>query len=136
MALINSIGGEQFLTLEGQTERFRRQIEVIQRRGIDGVSIWNMGIRGTPFTLRSKVDAPNKNLARSKYVGYTAMIGNGVYDLFWSSLFMATEGIQVAVLDVRPVDIRRILTSSGGINPPSLGWCECDWDLIAIDMSP
>jgi hypothetical protein len=131
----NRIGTFTFISLMGQPLNLAEEVEVITRKGVDGIAASRTGTRGKQFTLRSSVDAPNKQQAREYVEQYRALIGADPVGLVWSDLDMAIEEFYVLVLDVRPVEVTRLLSATTGLNPPSLGWVECDWDLIAIDSN-
>ena len=130
--MTNSIGEFQFLALHGDPEPLKEQTVVLARPGVTGVAVWKTGVRGVRFTLRSVVDAESFEAARQLFADYKGSIGQDPVSLIWSDLALDGEGFQVIVLDVRPASIRGILGGVGGLNPPSLGWCECDWDLVAV----
>jgi hypothetical protein len=131
--MVNQIGDFAFLTLRGQPETVRQQLELIVRPGVAGVGLWKRGMIPTPFHLRSAVDAPDKEAARSFYKLYCRLIGANPVSLVWSDLDLTSgEGYGFSVLKVIPVLITALANSSGGLNPPSLGWIECDWELVPI----
>jgi len=134
----NRIGDFQFLALHGAPVGLSEQLLVLSRPSVDGVAIWKLGRRGRPFSLRSVVDATSFEAARAMHDRYLGLKGADPVDLVWSDIELTTEKIMVAVLDVRPVPgrTRSMLTLVGGLNPPSLGWVECDWDLIAVGIAP
>ena len=130
---VNKIGPYAFITLRGQPDALKQRLEIVMRRGVNGVGLFRTGIRGEPFSLESAVDAASKAAARTYFRNYKQLIGADPVDLIWSDLELETGGgFQVAVLDVVPLDIRTLASSSGGLNPPSLGWIEARWKLIPI----
>ena len=129
---VNSIGDFEFLLLEGNPEPLKQQLEVLSRAGVDGVQVTRTGTRGAKFTVQSRTDAADRTAARALFASYCELIGKDPVPMTWWQIAMGGESFQVAVLDVRPVKIARVLTASGGLNNGSLGWCVCDWDLIAI----
>jgi len=134
--MANSIGSFEFLTLSGNHEPLKQECVVMSRPGVNGVAVWLTGGRGAKLTLRSAVDAADLEAARDLYVAYTGLIGADPVALVWCNLYAADENFNVIVLDVRPVSIKAIMGGVGGLNPPSLGWCECDWDVIAVPVTP
>lgn len=127
-----SIGTFTFLALDGHPVPPRDECVVLTRPGVEGAAVWRSGARGTRFTLRSFVDAKDLEAARGLYAGYLAAIGGDPLELTWYDLKSTDEGYKVVVLDCRPAEIKAIIGGVGGLNPPSEGWCECDWDLIAV----
>jgi hypothetical protein len=134
--MTHSIGAFTFVTLAGDPSPLKQQTLVLARPGVDGVAVWLLGTRGEKFTLRSAVDAGSFSDARGLFTQYKALIGGDPVKLVWNGLKMEDETFAVIVLDVRPVSIRRILGGVGGLNAPSQGWCECDWDLVAVEQAP
>lgn len=125
---LNSIAGYQFLAIDGLPQGLREQVELVERQGLDGTAIWRTGRRGTRFTLTSKVDQPSLPAAFAAYNGYASLVAAGAVPLVWSGVSLGLFD----VLDVRLQDARAIRSATGGINPPSLAWLSCEWDLIAV----
>ncbi|HEY4760950.1 MAG TPA: hypothetical protein VIH42_10260 [Thermoguttaceae bacterium] len=130
--MLYKIGNFRFLALQGNPDVFKEQLEVIMRPGVDGLAIWQTGSRGRPFTLRSVVDAVDIFHARNLFYEYAQLIGADPVIMIWSDMSTLNDDCKVAVLDVRAAVIRSILGGVGGLNPPSHGWCECDWDLVLL----
>jgi hypothetical protein len=128
------IGPHRFLSLDGVPPVRARQGEIVVRPGVDGLSFWIHGTRGVPFTVRSRVDYESKAAAMAKRVEYSQLVLAGRQVLVWGDYPLTSDGddARVMVLDVRPVfgGCGELLLSSGGLNPPSLGYLECDWDLV------
>jgi len=131
---VNQIGPFYFLSLSGQIEGLKAELEVLARPGVAGVGLWNTGRRGRPYTVRSEVDAQDEGQARDMYGAYTQLIGADPVPIVWLNLALGYEGYLVAVLDVRLLDIRRLGGATPGLNPPSAGFIACEWDLIAIPV--
>lgn len=128
----NSLGDFSFIALLGNREPPRQQLEIEARPSVDGLTIIRTGSRGTPFRLRSQVDAASYNAAWTTFRSYLGLISADPVVLTQGGIVSTAEGYKVQVLDVRPVRIGPIKTASGGLNAPSLGWVECDWDLVAV----
>jgi len=136
MSVENRIGTHEFIELEGNPETVKRQVMALVRAGVDGTTLVDEGRRGPPFTLRSKVDMPDLLEARAAYASYCELIGDDPVELVWQDLDLASESLLVAVLNVtQEVCVPLAFASSGGLNPPSLGWLECTWTLIAIETT-
>jgi len=134
---MNRIGQFLFLVLLGQPEVHDKQtVSLVSRPGVDGVGLWLRGSRGRQFTMRSKVDAVNLAAARALYAQYHGLVGEDPVEMVWAGCSSTAEGYKVAVIDVRPVGVRGILGGVGGLHPPSRGWAEYEWDLVAIDDNP
>lgn len=128
----NSIGDFTFIALLGGREPPREQLEIEARPSVDGLTIIRTGSRGTPFRLRSQVDAASYNGAWTTFRQYLALIKSDPVVLTQGGIVSTAEGFKVQVLNVHPVKIGPIKSASGGLNTPSLGWLECDWDLVAV----
>src|SRR4051812_42124731 len=98
-AQLNSIGGFSFLEILGFPEREKMQLEPVMRPGIDGVGIWELGTRGTPFPCRTIVDAPDVSTALATFAAYADLIGEDPQTLVWRNV--AIGGYRYQVLDVR-----------------------------------
>lgn len=138
MVVLNEIGPFNFISLAGNPEAVREEVELVRRAGVDGVGIWRIGQRGRPFTLRSFVDAPTIGEARLLFshrdAGYVSLIGTDPVSLLWTDIRLdPVEGVLVAVLDVRQVECFRIApTATGGLNASPQAFLICDWDLVLI----
>jgi len=134
--MTDRIGQCEFIALHGNPEGPRRLTELLSRPGVDGVAVWELGVRGTRFTLRSGVDLPSVQWAEYVMERYHELIGADPVQLVHGRIDYAPCGWQVAVLDVRRVRAVALLKSVGGLaqNAPSLGWLECDWDLVAVPV--
>lgn len=129
-----SIGPFAFISLDGVPPPVCQQPEVVAHPGVDSLSVWRTGKRGRPFTVRSRVDCASKAAAFALRKQYTEQIATGPHLMTWSDQLLVSEQAQVIVLDVRPGQVQELLGSSGGLNPPSLGWLECEWDLILVEV--
>ncbi|MGE3666637.1 MAG: hypothetical protein AB7G51_08440 [Steroidobacteraceae bacterium] len=128
------LGPFAFLSLDGVPDTVRQEVEVIAHPGVDSVSVWRMGKRARPFTCRSRVDCESKAAGFALRKEYSELIATGPHELVWSDQLLVTEQAQVIVLDVRPDEVQELLGSSGGLNPPSLAWLACEWDLILVEV--
>lgn len=132
---VNWIGSRAFLTLDGVPRGIGDSGVVLSRPGVDGSAVWLTGERGKPFTLRSSIDAFDLAYAMQLYAAYRQMVGELV-DLIWNGLEMTNSTTQIIVVDVTPVDGRVFAMTGGvgGLSPPSKGWIECDWKLVAVTV--
>jgi len=134
----NSIGSFQFLSLRGSVERPSQQLDrPIARAGVDGIGLWQTGVRGRPFQLRSMVDAPGIENARMFFAAYRLLIGGDLQILVQDGHnFFVAEGFKAEVLDVRLIELKKILNAVGGAFSPSSAKLVCNWTLIAVDPTP
>lgn len=123
------IGPFQFVVLKGNPLLPTEQVELIQRPGVPGVGMLRTGVRGTPFTLLSKVDAPSVDDAHYLIRQYESIVGGDPVQLVKDSIWY---GPLCFVLAVRSVDVRAIVGGVGGLNEESYAWAEAEWDLVAI----
>ena len=131
--MTNQIAGYDFIELEGHPEVPRSQLTVLTRAGVDGFTIINEGMRGTPFVLRSKVDCQSMLAGEQSYRELCELIGDDPVEITWQDIDLE---LSYAVLDVKKVVLRALVGAVGGLNYPSLAWLECDWTLIAVDTEP
>lgn len=129
----NSIGQHHFLFLEGHPVPPSQQLEKpTERKGVAGVAVAKTGVRGTRFTLRSKVDQLDLATAKATFKEYLALKNEGSQTLVQDDYQFAGNNWEVIVLDVREAVCRAILTQTGGLNNDSKAWLEADWDLVAV----
>ena len=131
MAGVFQIGPHTFLTLDGTPPMREQEGQIIVRPGVAGLAFWLTGERGQPFTLVSRVDCASKADALAKRYEYRQLVLAGKQSLIWGDHNLETEdGAKVMVLAVRPQRLGELLVSSGGLNSPSLGYLDCEWDLV------
>lgn len=132
MALpVFKLGAFDFLSIDGVPPVRQTEGQLVVRPGVDGVACWLTGQRGQPFTVRTRVDCQSRADALAKRYAYAQLSFAGKQKLIWSDYAVETEdGAQVLVLAVRMIQLGALLASSGGLNPPSLGYLDCEWDLI------
>lgn len=128
----NSIGGFQFIQLAGTLRLPTSAIAVFTRPGVDGVTLVDDGKRGTPFVLRSMVDAASYSAALDEYALYRDSVGLPEVDIVWQDVNLSTYAT-FHVLDVNLVECRAIVGGTGGLYPPSTGWLVAEWTLIASE---
>jgi hypothetical protein len=129
MAGENSIGEFEFLALLGEVEAVRQVIELDERPGTNGTTVTWTGRKGKPFQLISQVDAVDYAHARTLYNLYLTLTDSNPVPIVQGGV--PSEIVQV--LDVQPLRIGALAGSAGQrIHPPSKGWCECLWTLVAV----
>ena len=136
MAIIqNQIDEFTFIDLAGMPDVVKNQVAVLERHGVDGTTIVKTGKRGAPFTLRSKVDAEDLAAGLQAFNDYTSLLdtdpetGHPV-DITYQDQDLSTGGLSFIVLDVKLAVLKAISGPSGGLNPPSRAWLECDWTIV------
>lgn len=129
----NAIGEFQFIYLSrafsGPVEQLVREV----RSGVAGVTLWKTGKRAEPFSVLSKVDAPDCDSAESLLHEYEALVGRQAVPVTWYGKNLAP--LQVVVLGVEPLEegVCQTLLGIGGTLGNSHGYCACVWHLQPID---
>jgi len=131
----NQIDAFAFISLDGNPQALKKQLTPLARAGVDGTTLLDEGSRGRAFTLRSKVDQANVTTGWRTLQEYKDLIGTDPVDLIWNDAELSEDTVQVAVLDVTLARLVALAGGTGGLNPPSLAWLECDWTLLPIDVS-
>lgn len=126
------IGDFLFIALHGHPGLPKEQPQVVARGGVDGVGIWRTGVRGAPFQMISQVDMPSLNAAKTLFAAYAGWIAQDPVVLIQDDYDYSAQGWQVVVLDVELRQCHALVTSDGGINPPSLAYLEVAWTLQAV----
>jgi hypothetical protein len=129
-----SFGDETFLDITGFPELYQQQLEPVVRAGIDGTGFWETGSRGRPFSIRTAVDAASLAEAFATYARYCEFPAADPKPMVYADIDLEGYGYQFQALSVRPIAICALAAASGGLNPPSLGWCEAEWQLVAVQM--
>ncbi|MBL9125832.1 MAG: hypothetical protein JNG90_19480 [Planctomycetaceae bacterium] len=131
----NAIGNFEFISLREVPFGLSRQLELIERAGVNGTGIRRTGIRGRPIQLRSHVDTPDTASAIEQLELYRALIGADAVNLIWNDVPSYDAGYAVVVLDVVPVTARGVVSAVGGLLGGGLGRLEADWTLQPVPLS-
>lgn len=130
----NSIGTFEFIALLGELEKPQQTLEIDQRAGTLGTTVTWTGRKGKPFQLISQVDAVDYIGARTLYDLYTELKDSEPVDVVQGGVPSGASNFLCQVLDVQPLRIGVLAAAVGqAINPPSRGYIECLWTLIAIE---
>ena len=133
MALWNQIGPFRFLDLIGGIVLPQSMASLLERPGVDGLGLKFEGVRGRPFQLHSKVDAFDLADAHQAGRNYQQLVNNGfIYSIAQQGVDYTNFGVEFAVLEVANLRVSGRLLTMGGLFPPSLGWIEADWTLVAV----
>jgi len=129
------IGDHLFLSA-GFPEPVKERPLLMDRPGVEGSAIWLTGQRGKRYTVITKTDAHNLDHATELFAQYRALIGADPVEMIWAGLPMTNETTKIAVLDVRtaPGYPVRMAAATPSLFPPSLGYIECEWDLVTIPI--
>lgn len=129
----NSLGDFQFLAILGHPMALRQHLELDQRNGVAGTEFTKLALKGDPFQILTQVDMPTFDDCLIMYhLQYAAAVDDDPLPLVYHDVTLSTFGYDFKVLNVTPARIQRISSAKGGLYPPSLGWLECVWDLIAV----
>lgn len=132
------IGDFQFINLSRHPGRPYENVSLERKPGNDGVTAWQLGKAGEPFTCISSVNAADVAAAEALLIGYQALIGQNPVMMTWASLNQAA--IRVLVLNVQPLDggLFATLTSVGGVvanGVNTAGFLYAQWTLIPLDVA-
>ena len=127
-----------FISLHGSVERPSEQVlGPMVRPGVNGTGLWKTGVRGRPFRLRSMVDQYNLLFARTLFATYRGLIGEAPQILVQDGYnFNFAEYFRAAVLDVRLIEVKSILSGVGGFYAAPGAKLVCEWTLIAVFNYP
>jgi len=108
-------------------------LEIIQRPGVDGLTILELGIAGRPFQMRSEVDCLNESDAFATFVGYTSLrLREDPVPLLWRGIDFSAASYFLVVLNVRATFIGTVGLVSGGFFEGGSGWLEAEWELLPV----
>jgi hypothetical protein len=127
-----SIAHHRFLDLAPAPDFPRLALEPVERPGVDGTAFWEVARRGQTCVCRSRVDRRDVQDALDTFDAYCRTGDDGPVSVTWADLDTQTYGVKYQVLDVRIADLRATAPGSGGLNPPSGAWLECDWTLKPV----
>ena len=126
-----SIGGESVLRMIGQIEPGSGEmLQNITRPGVDGTAYRKVGKRGAPFQITTVVDLGSDAAVKAAVSTYKGLQGTLV------TLVTENSGTytNVAVLAVREVGTRMVLTPVGGVSGGS-HLLTCQWVLQMTETS-
>ena len=136
MALWNQIGPFVFLDLIGGVLLPQQGAELLERPGVDGAGLKLIGKRSAPFTLHSRVDALTVGDAHDAAANYQALANDGFsYGLAQHGVDFGIYGVEFLVLKVANARVGGRMLVMGGLHPPSLGWIEAEWTLLAVRIN-
>lgn len=138
---MNSLGPFSFIQLSRPGDRsappelVKLGTEIIQRPGVNGTGLMQLGRRGMPFELDGLVDIPTEAGISLAMGQYTAAIGSTLA-LVWGGIdFEAAFSVNYLVLDVDTLSVRRLAAASGGLNTPTGQFLLTSrWQLCAVEV--
>ena len=132
---VNMIGEHKFLRIEGALEALKTQTETQQRRGVDGVSIWDTGKRGVPIRLRAQVDVDDRNAGQEELEKYTRLIGKNPVNITWNDFPFEGQNVKFAILNVTRASRGgnvNIKTAVGGLSDNAGALVTSIWTVIPV----
>lgn len=124
-----SIGSFNFIDMSEFPPSTRESVEVETRAGVNGHSLWLTGKRGMPFSVRTIVDVATVTAGGLLMAQYEAVVGSQATVVYAGVPFNKTFD----VLNVAPVENRKILLGIGGVSGTSGALLVADWSLVAIE---
>ena len=139
---IHSIGPFNFITLDGggpggPPQIARERSMLVQRPGVNGTGVIQLGTKGRPFQMRSVVDTTSVAAGHDLQALYAAACNDALYAIISNGVNYATAyNTWYVVLDVEPLGVRRIGASVGGLSVPSFAVVLAGWTLLPVYVSP
>lgn len=134
MAALNLIGPVGFFDLSPHPSRPTRQQIVERFSGLDGVSVWDTGEAGDPFTIRGRRATLTYEAARTFYRSCVDLESLGALPVMINNVI--EPQILYKVLRATPVDIRsNVVAFVGGDPTPYYGWAEVSLQLLPIRVT-
>lgn len=132
---IFSIGDFEFLDMTRAISRPTKRISREVRSGVAGVTWWNTGRRGEPFSLITTVDVADVPGAIALLKQYEQLKDlMQLQPLRWAS--DPLNGCRAMVLEVQPIErgLHHTIAGFGGKLGSSNALLRCQWDLEAVEM--
>jgi len=127
--LTNSIGGNPFISLEGEYDWEQPSIQIDSRPGVTGMDFTLTATKGQPFQLISIVDVNSLEEGKTKIEEYKALISSDPVSVTKNGVVY----VSAKILNVTPLSLQKIAVAVG--NKKSVfaqALLTCRWDLIAI----
>lgn len=138
MPLTNSIGSFSFVRLSSvngkadAVETVYQHSEIIQRPGIDGTALLQLGLKGDPFQLSSMVDVDTFANAQTLRLNYKSIVANGLYVVICAGKnYYNPLGHKYFILGVQS-EATRIGRSIGGLVGGAAARVDALWTLIPV----
>lgn len=133
--LTNKIDDFDFLALIGHLVPPVETVELDQRPAFPGTEVTRTAVKGKPFQVMTRTDAPQYSSCHAFHDQYKALIGQDPVTLVQGGVSTNDRGFKVAVLNVEVIRALAISGGIGGFYSSPRGLLECRWDLIAIANS-
>jgi hypothetical protein len=129
---LDRIGPYAVISFDCQPHRQPRHFRMISRPGLDGLTIFDLGYRGEPFTTRARLAAPTFAMAQEMYRNASWLEDEPPLPLCFGGLL--EPGLLYKVLRARPVPgrVRAVVFGRGPLGNYR-AWCEVDLTLVPVD---
>ena len=134
----NSIGSFQFVRLSSPNgradcmETVYQHSELIQRPGIDGTALLQLGLKGDPFQVASFVDVDTFSNAQILRIQYKSLCGIAPQIVICAGTnYYNPLGHKYFVVDVK-AEATRIGASSGGLVGGAQARVDATWTLVPV----
>lgn len=132
---INTIGGLNFIALEGRVDPPAQAVSIDSRSGVDGMEFTFHGKKANPFTLISIRDADDGAQAAALLATYKMMIDNNTWSLVQDDVPIPVDVYQIKVLAVTELSVKKITRAIGNkLSAQATVLQTCRWDLIAVPI--
>ena len=128
------IGDEELFSIAGMPELPKQQLQIVERPGVDGAGLFDLGKHGKPFQVVSKCDYADIQAAHDAAARYCALIEGPPLQIVHGDVNYSGYGVYFQVLDVKAGPPRGLVNAAGGVNPPSQAWMEAAWTLLPLPI--
>lgn len=125
-----SIGSFIFRTMRGPIDVVQRDMEIIQRDGLDSYELRALGEHSTPFSILTMRDVLNVADGRLAGNNFATLVGADPVQMVFANYSLQGESRTVAVLNVRTVDLQAAFPMVNPINPASTMVLRSLWTLM------
>ncbi|HEY1066820.1 MAG TPA: hypothetical protein VGE52_11945 [Pirellulales bacterium] len=130
---LSKIADFSFLALVGSVAHPQRRRDVVERPGVNGCGVWDMGLGCRPFTLVSARDVSTIDAGYTTYADYCALGDQEAVRLIQNGVdFHSLYELEYAVLAVELLENKRIRTPVGGFDEASEALLRCRWTLLPL----
>jgi hypothetical protein len=109
--MLDYLGAIPFARIDFVPSPLDRQFQIASHAGVDGVTIWDAGVRADPVTIRCVGYAATYNLARAAVDAVKALQNAAPVAVTISGL--AATGVLYQVTKVAPVECKRLVFGRG-----------------------
>lgn len=112
-----------------------RQVQTIERPGVDGAEFMDLGIHGIEFWMLSVVDVDDLLAGQALLREYETLVGDGeTHDIVWQGVsYLGAFDVGYKVLECRMVTCRRIAAASGGLSVGKGAILSARWRLFPVN---